>query len=252
MLKGIGLFAVSLTLSACIAGTSFQNARLGVTNEPPTVTVKGLLAEPTGSGPFPAVVLLHTCGGVSSHVSEDWPAFLTSKGFAVLTVDTFGSRTGGRCPQAAKFGGIPMWQDAYGALDYLASLPKIDPNRVGVMGFSLGARALEAFSIEKLKSPRGRNFKAGIAFYGSCGLAEERRFPVMAIIGDRDWLSGNCPKNPPPGISVEIIPGALHAFDMRQHTVKRVVSGVYVLYDRTATKTAQQLTYDFFSKHLGN
>ena len=43
-------------------------------------SVKGLLFKPEGEGPFPAVVLLHTCGGMKYHVSRWWPEFFVKLG----------------------------------------------------------------------------------------------------------------------------------------------------------------------------
>jgi len=36
--------------------------------------------------------LLYTDAGMLPHVSQDWPRFLTSHGYAVLTVDTYAPR----------------------------------------------------------------------------------------------------------------------------------------------------------------
>ena len=242
---------VVLVLSACATGVSFPTAKLGLSGDDPTEKVHGLLAKPAGKGPFPAVVLLHTCGGVQPHVSEDWPAFLTRNGYAALTVDTFGSRNAGRCPEALYLGGFPMWRDAYGALEYLAGLPEIDADRIGVMGFSLGAQAIENFAMNNIKGPGGRNFKAGIAVYGRCQVYREPPFPVLEIIGDQDKNSLNCPDQTIPRLSVEIIPGAYHAFDVSRFTTARIVSGGHVaIYDTTATKKARESTRKFFAKHL--
>ncbi|MCH9052154.1 MAG: dienelactone hydrolase family protein [Proteobacteria bacterium] len=251
MLRILYSMIVVLVLTACATGVSFQNAKLGLSNDP-TEKVDGLLAKPSGKGPFPAIVLLHTCGGVQPHVSEDWPAFLTKNGYAALTVDTFGSRNAGRCPDAYYLRGITMARDAYGALDYLAGRPDIDPDRIGVMGFSLGAMAIEEFAMEYVKSPGGRNFKAGIVVYGRCQVFSEPPFPVLEIIGDQDRNSFNCLQGPfPPRLTVEVIPGAHHAFDVSQFTTMRTVSGGHsAIYSWTATKKARELTRKFFAKHL--
>src|SRR3954471_8522384 len=48
--------------------------------------------KPAGAGPFPAVVVGHTCGGVNRpHVRERMREFLAA-GYAVLAVDSFGPR----------------------------------------------------------------------------------------------------------------------------------------------------------------
>lgn len=251
MLRHISLTVICvLAVSACATSISFQSAKLEGFSSPPE-EVRGVLAKPSGKGPFPAVVLLHTCGGVLPHVSEDWPAFLTGNGYATLTVDTFGSRNAGRCPEAFYLGGLTMWRDAYGALDFLASRPDIISNRIGVMGFSLGASAIESIAVQKIQSPGGRNFSAGVAVYGGCSILQEPSFPVLEIIGDKDRGVYSCADRAVPRLSVEIIPGAYHAFDHPQLSHLRTVSGNHPsVYDWSATIKARKLTRDFFAKHL--
>ena len=135
-----------------------------------------------------------------------------------------------------------MTRDAYGALDYLASRPDIDADRIGVMGFSLGAYAIEGFATANIKSPGGRNFKAGISVYGNCSVSEQPSFPALQIIGSKDdaYLRSPCKSND--HWSVEIIPGADHAFD-------QIVSR-YRTYNSTATKKAREITRKFLAAHL--
>src|SRR5574341_2069164 len=118
---------------------SFSRANLG-TSAPGTTY--GQLAKPEGDGPFPAVVLMHTCGGVGRHVRSYWPNELTGNGYVTLTVDSFRSRGLGPCPNALMRHGIVQFkdlsQDAFGALDYIAALPFVDKKRMGVVGYSRG------------------------------------------------------------------------------------------------------------------
>ena len=148
--KPMLILAVALlsVLAACATGVSFQNVKLG-TDDQKTQRVSGLLFKPEGTGPFPAVVLLHTCGGIKPHVTRHWPDYLTGLGYAVITVDTFGSRSFERCPVPLSWREVyqKMTRDAYGALDYLASLPDVDGTRIAVMGFSLGANAINNYLI---------------------------------------------------------------------------------------------------------
>ena len=249
---GLCVCVVALVVGGCATFVSFKSADLGIRGNEPAETVSGLFSKPEGQGPFPAVVLLLTCGGVRSHVSEDWPRFLAANGYAALTVDTFGSRGAGRCPGARRFGGEHMWRDAYGALDYLASRPDIDATRIGVMGFSLGAFAVEQIAENALKSDHDRTFGAGIALYGRCTVYGARSFPLLVIIGDRDRNSQNCPREPGVGLSIEILEGAFHAFDQSEFSFIRIVSGNHeAIYDARATERAKALTLAFFDRRLG-
>ena len=57
----------------------------------PRVTLTGYLERPPGDEPRPAIVLLHTCAGVSEH-DEYWSETLVGWGYVVLTVDSFRPR----------------------------------------------------------------------------------------------------------------------------------------------------------------
>ena len=63
--------------------TPFQVKRAEVSGKPVSVKpgdpLKGYLRLPDGSGPFPAVVLLHGCEGIKPF-HDDWAAFLGEKG----------------------------------------------------------------------------------------------------------------------------------------------------------------------------
>ena len=125
-------------LAACqTAGVSFQNAALS--SRDTARPIAGLLKKPDGPGPFPAVVILHTCGGVQPHVSYDWPQYLSGLGYVTLTVDSFGARGLGPCPNTLH--ATPpltnayreMTRDAYWALYHLARQPYVRADRVAVV-----------------------------------------------------------------------------------------------------------------------
>src|SRR4051812_38097204 len=133
-------------------------------------TVPGYILLPKNSNAkAPAILYCHWHGGEyeigkeelfqAKHTPEPpGPAF-AKRGFIVLAIDAycFGERNG-RGPggpeekgsagemSASKFNlwvGRTVWgmmlRDELMALDYLASRPEVDPNRLGVMGMSMGA-----------------------------------------------------------------------------------------------------------------
>ena len=79
---------------------------------------------------------LHTFGGLSPRFIVDWPNYLTGLGYVTLSVDSFGPRGLKRCPNWVSKDKYVLIKDAYGGLEYLASLPFVDKERIGVMGFS--------------------------------------------------------------------------------------------------------------------
>jgi hypothetical protein len=92
------------------------------------LVLTGELKKPDGKGPFPAVVLLHTCGGTNDTFNEFWPEYLSSIGYASIAVDSFGPRDARSCSREIRnIKGKDrvardryFSRDAYGALDFLA------------------------------------------------------------------------------------------------------------------------------------
>ena len=136
------------------------------------LTTAGSLANriyaPEGTGPFPAVVLNHTIGGVSSHLLVQAKALIEA-GYAVLLVDSYGPRD--IRPGALLFP-AEVAKDAYDALAHLARQPYVDPNRIFQSGYSLGALVSGL-----LASPEGAQafksaarFRATAGHYGTCTL----------------------------------------------------------------------------------
>lgn len=105
----------------------------------PVETVDGYLTKPEGPGPFATLVHLHGCGGLPPAVKRSadhfWAERLAAWGYVVLVVDSFTSRhIGNTC--SGEY--APRVADAYGALAWLTRQPFVDPQRVGVIGFSAG------------------------------------------------------------------------------------------------------------------
>lgn len=130
--------------AAYVDTTAFRSIDFKVGTDP--YLLGATLTIPKGTGPFPAVVLIHgsgpqdrdeTIGG--NRVFRDFAEGLSSKGVAVLRYD---KRTK---LYAAKMGtnttiDDEVILDAIAAVHQLAARPEIDPKRVWVMGHSLGAQ----------------------------------------------------------------------------------------------------------------
>ena len=93
-------------------------------------------------------------------------------GLATFVVDSFTGRgiinTNNDQDQ---LGRLNMIVDVYRALDLLARHPRIDPDRIMLMGFSRGGQAVLYASLkrfQRMHGPADRQFAAYIAFYPSC------------------------------------------------------------------------------------
>lgn len=147
------------------------------------VRLIGYLARPEGSGPFPAVVVLHGCGGFHQDMLA-WADRIRRWGYVALAVDSFGPR--GIEMNCGAFGDQPA--DAFQALAYLRTQPYVRADHVGVLGFSMGGNsvlaALERGSISALYTDQ---FHAGVALYPGCGSSSGiMTAPTLVLIGALD------------------------------------------------------------------
>jgi len=209
--------------------------------------ITGYLQVPDGTGPFPAAVFLHGCSGLGSQgrifsTYEAWADHLNGAGYAVLMVDSAGSRDLGRTCGPGE-GRTRMYRerpgDAYGALAYLQSRPDIDPARVSLVGWSQGGGiallSIVAQSIGRPSPPPEHDFNVAVAFYpAACSITRQSK--PYTQVDQGTWapvapllvLQGGADNWTPPvrcvlfidtvrarGHPVEIVvyPGAYHAFD---------------------------------------
>ena len=218
----------------------------------PGVEVRAELAKPNGEGPHPAIVILHTCGGIMKHISHDWPAFLKDLGFAVLAVDTFGSRGLGPCPNGLKHG--TMLDDAFGALDFLANQKFIDAKRIGVFGFSKGGIVVNEIAAT-LHRVSNNQFLAGISFYGNCetllGVEHQLLMPVSEIFGEHDTEMETCKKlRASSKLKVNVLPDAYHNFDVQESSGRKNSLGTDMRYSAEAVSKAREIAKAFLIKHF--
>jgi dienelactone hydrolase len=154
--------------------------------------IQGYLAKPEGAGPFPAVIGLHGCGGMSDTTKRKLADELVGWGYVVLLVDSFATRgvehacTGGYSDIAGM-----RRSDAYGALAFLARQTFVDPQRVAAVGFSQGGWVAlfvaEANSFEPFVGPSNLRFRAVVALYPICKWAMGRLvIPTLILIGALD------------------------------------------------------------------
>lgn len=216
----VGAAAASVSLMAACAlplpeRVTVASLDTGASGDP--VRVAALLYRPAGFAPaggFPAVIVLHGCGGLygalrgpadelSRHYAG-WTRDLVGEGYAVLFPDSFNPR-GQRevCttrPEARTINPRRRRLDALGALAWLAAQDGIDRERIALLGFSHGGsttlatinardRAVAAFRAVPDAPPF---FRAAVAYYPGCrpfaaaGESWRPAVPTRIYIGEKD------------------------------------------------------------------
>lgn len=181
----------------------------------------GRLTKPTGTGQFPAVVLLHGCGGVQPKRDHRWAERLVSWGYVTLQVDSFNPRgISSVCTLGGKESAEMLARrvtDAYDAQHYLAGLPFVNNKLIAVMGWSNGG----ATTLNVLYPKRDDPFHAAVAMYPSCRKSlANLNAPVLILIGAKDdWTPAeSCVAMMPSGksnyeVALQVYPDAYHAYD---------------------------------------
>jgi dienelactone hydrolase len=143
----------------------------GDANGSQPVTVAGELRIAQGIGKLPAVVLMHGSGGISPTM-EAWTRQLNALGVSTFVIDGFSGRGMTSVNQdQAKLGRLNFILDIYGALEILSKHPRVDPDRIVLMGFSRGGQGALYASLRRFHETwnrSGAQFSAYIAFYPDC------------------------------------------------------------------------------------
>jgi dienelactone hydrolase len=222
-----------LLLAGCNLG---QSVRLPAMPERQAPSIAMRVVRPDGAGPFPAVVWLHGCGGVTPGARhlEDWTRRLTRMGYVVAIPDSFTDRgyPRGVCGYGGQVGPETRAGDAYAALRSLEDRTDVVGDRIGLIGHSHGGWTVLAAMDEDVaahaRAAAGarHGFAAAIAFYPACTsrawTAGYRPVaPLLILSGELDdWtpappcqrLAERARTEGQP-VSIVVYPGAHHAFD---------------------------------------
>ena len=204
------------------------------------IALDAFLPESDGH-PYPAVIGLHGSAGGYATMSD--PAvMLAAQGFGVYVLHYF-DRTGtaGVADKQTAVRNFPVWgKTLWDAISHVARQPQIDPERIGLLGFSLGAYlALSVASVDA-------RVKAVVDFFG--GFPKEMKFfmrrlcPTLILHGDAD-----------PTVPVE---EALHLQQMLEKKnvpyEMQIYPGVGHSFDGETWDDARRRTLAFLQKYLTN
>jgi len=154
---------------------------------------------PVGEGPFPAVILLHGCGGVRSKDMR-WAEAFREQGYAAVVVDSLSGRgITSRADRRKVCLGLDLWGstragDLLASLEYVRALPFVDRTRIAVVGWSHGAWAALDF-LASTSSEAVTGVRAVVAFYPYCGIASiahwrglRANVPLLMLLAEADTM----------------------------------------------------------------
>ncbi|MGN6269647.1 MAG: dienelactone hydrolase family protein [Sphingomonas sp.] len=216
VIVALGLSVVAALPAQAQVSDTIQAERVSFMSADGEHRITGYLFSPArGEGRHPAIVMLHGRGGAYSSLANGtydastlakrhkmWGRIWADRGYSALMVDDFGPVG---FPGGFKRG---TYQDrpeavdevykrplhAYGALAWLRTRADIDPERIGLMGWSNGGSAtLAAMADDNSASLTAHGFRAAAALYPGCGLKQRFKTkgykpyaPVLVLMGTAD------------------------------------------------------------------
>jgi carboxymethylenebutenolidase len=150
-------------------------------------TVQGIVYTPAGSGPFPAMIVIHEYWGLNDWVKEQ-SSKLADEGYVALAVDLYRGKVATTPDMAHEImRGVPedrAKRDLHAAFEFLASQPNVKKDRIGAIGWCMGG----GYSLDvALQEP---TLAADVINYGH--LATDRdaikkiHAPILGLFGAQD------------------------------------------------------------------
>lgn len=141
----------------------------------------------------PALVILHGTEGVSDAREGAWGRDLSALGVVVLAVDSFTPRgVKNTIDDQTRVTTGQMVADAFGALEFLAQQPFVDPLRIAIMGLSKGGGAA-LLAADRRAQGGGRAFAAHVTLYPFC-FSQYRHpqpgAPLLMLLAESDDYAG--------------------------------------------------------------
>jgi dienelactone hydrolase len=207
------------------------------------VTVFGTLRLPEGSARVPAMVIAHGSAGVSVEREFWWADQMVKIGVAGFVVDSFAPRhIVQTATDQSQLSTVANVADALAALRLLAAHPRIDPQRIGVMGFSKGGQVALYTALEPYRRAMvadDTRFALHVPLYPYCNdwpVAEHvTGAPLLLLLGGRDDYTPAAPcqdyaawfRTKGAAATVIVYPDAYHDFDSSRapRYVRDVVTG---------------------------
>ena len=251
----------ALTIALCAGALLSGRAEAGQTTSVPatgtTPAFPAYVAQPAAAL-APGVLVLHGCEGYGRSYAgvADW---LASHGYVAVAIDSLAPTGGRNACFDAMTGARTEAADARAALAWMRTQSFIDPNRLAIVGYSMGALATLDVMDAQPSAPAPPGLQAAVAYYPFCRgrNAENIRVPQRILDGDTDdWtpappcrLLADAAAAADKTVAITTYPGATHAFNFPGPD--RTVLGHHLGYNAPAAIDAAAQTLAFLQRYLG-
>jgi carboxymethylenebutenolidase len=176
------LIVIVLVAASCLAATG-KAASYKSGEE----TVQGLLYTPSGTGPFPALIVIHEWWGLNDWVKEQ-ASKLADQGYLALAVDLYRGKVA-TTPDLAHeiMRGMPedrAKRDLHAAVEFLKTQPNVKKDRIGAIGWCMGGGYSLAVALQE------PDLGADVINYGHLATDTEAlrkiNAPILGLFGGQD------------------------------------------------------------------
>jgi carboxymethylenebutenolidase len=212
-------------------------------------------SQATNETKLPAVIMIHENKGLNDHI-KNMANLLAQQGYVVLAVDMFKGEVvteqndSRRLTQAVRSNPENAINNLQAAVEYVSSLPNVDPSKIASMGWCFGGGQ----SLQLALNSQDHPLAATIVYYGSPLITDNSnlskiKWPVLGVFGDQDQ-----------GIPVEKVnefkatldevgvPNGIHIYPGVGHAFANPSGDNYA---PTETQDAWEKTVSFLKKYVG-
>lgn len=203
----------------------------------------------------PVMVVMHSSAGINKNIYA-WVDYFNKMGVATFMVDSFTPRGIEKTTDdQSQLNQSVTSADSLLALKLIATHPRIDASKIGIIGFSKGGYGAMTASFEKLRAAvisGDLKYALHIPFYGGCNqYGKTTSAPILLFAGTNDYAYKieDCQRNvdtlKSKGANLKFVvyEGAMHGFDTENPRA-------YVPRGQTAVKCSRSVDLDRMETHI--
>ena len=212
-------------------------------------SMRGYLVQPSGSGPFPAVLVIHENRGLNPYI-EDVARRAATEGFLALAPDGLspvggypGNDDDGRTLQAG-LDQAKLRVDLLNSARFVKS-HKLSTGKLGITGFCFGGGATNALAIAL-----GADLHAGVPYYGAAAETSgvpKIKAPLLIHYAENDARINDMWPSFETALKAAGVPHQAHFYPGTQHGFH---NNSTPRYNEAAAKLSWERTLAHFKKHL--